>query len=66
MRPIGPRTVVFSLADFRVDLRGIAEANELEFEHLSPFFLFLDEFLRKVLRTVGRFEVRKIVRRRLI
>lgn len=50
MRPIGPRTVVFSLADFRADLQGIAEANERS-QHLSPFFsFFFNEFLQKVLR----------------
>lgn len=34
--------VVFSLVDFRGDLRGIATANELEFDTcVTPFFLFL-------------------------
>lgn len=34
--------VVFSLVDFRGDLRGIVTANELEFDTcVTPFFLFL-------------------------
>lgn len=46
MRPIGPRTVVFSLADFRADLRGIGVANELEFDaRVGTFVSFFSFFL---------------------